>query len=295
MLEHVITEQPNPMSAGIDRLDTQRILEIMNDQDCGVPRAVRAEIPRIVEAVGRIAKALSQGGRLFLLGAGTSGRLGVLDAIECPPTFGVAPEQVQAIIAGGEESLRHASESVEDDACRGAEDLTGRGFNSHDVLVGIAASGESPYVLGAVRQAREMLAATIGISCTPGSSLAQAVDIPITPVSGPEIITGSTRLKAATATKLVLNMLTTVTMIRLGHVFGNWMINVRPTNRKLRERACRMISELAGVDMARAAELLCASGDSVKTAIVMGRQGLSRQEAEQSLAACGGRISEIIS
>lgn len=294
MLDHAITELPNPASAGIDRLDTLHILEIMNDQDEAVPRAVRAELPRVAAAVDCITRAFQRGGRLFFLGAGTSGRLGVLEATECPPTFNLDPSQVQAIIAGGEPALFQAFDLAEDDAAAGARDLAGRGFSAGDVLVGVSASGRSHYVLGAVEHARRTGGATIGISSNLDSPLAGAVDIPITPVTGPEVVAGSTRLKAATATKLVLNMLTTASMIRLGHVFDNLMVNVQPTNFKLRERARRIIRQVTGVDETRAAELLASSGDSVKTAIVMCRLDVPRQEAERRLAECGGRLSEAV-
>jgi N-acetylmuramic acid 6-phosphate etherase len=264
----------------------------MNEQDEAVPRAVRAELPRVQAAVERITRAFKQGGRLFFLGAGTSGRLGVLEATECPPTFNLEPSQVQAVIAGGEPALFHAFDLVEDDAAAGARDLVEHGFGAADVLVGISASGRSRYVLGAVEHARQAGGATVGISCNQDSPLARAVEIPITPVTGPEVVAGSTRLKAATATKLVLNMLTTATMIRLGHVFDNLMVNVQPTNFKLRERARRIIRQLTGVDETRSAELLEASGNCVKTAIVMGRLNVSREEAERRLAACEGHLSQ---
>jgi len=295
MLEHVITERPNPASAGIDRLSTIRMLEIINDEDETIPHAVRAELRHIAEAVDLIADCLGHGGRLFFLGAGTSGRLGVLEAVECPPTFNIPVAQVQAIVAGGEAALFHASDYIEDDVESGIRDLESRGFTPRDVLVGISASGESAYVVAAVERATQMGARTVGICCTRTSALARAATVPITPETGPEIIAGSTRLKAATATKLVLNMLTTASMIRLGHVFDNLMVNVQPTNRKLRERARRIISQVTGADEAKACELLTASGDCVKTAIVMERLDVPKEEAERRLSACGGSIFEAIS
>jgi len=295
MLEKLLTEQPNPASEGIDALPTEKILRIMNAEDHKVAPAVAREIGNITKAVDAIVDAMRQGGRLFYIGAGTSGRLGVLDASECAPTFNVSPELVQGIIAGGEKALAHATEATEDDPAIGARDLAERGFRRGDVLVGIAASGRTPYVLGAVAAARQMGAVTVGISCTPDSELSRAVAIPITPLAGPEIIAGSTRMKAGTATKLVLNMLSTVAMIRLGHVFGNLMVNVQPKNTKLVDRATRIISRATGVDYDRAGELLEASGRSVRTAIVMGRLGIGREEAERRLAAAGGRISEALS
>ncbi len=294
MLEDLLTEQPNPASEGIDALPVEEILRIMNAEDQKVAPAVAAEIPNIARAVDAIVAAIQRGGRLFYIGAGTSGRLGVLDAAECPPTFNVPPELVQGVIAGGEPALARATEASEDDPEAGARDLAQRGFGSADVLVGIAASGRTPYVLGAVEHARRLGATTIGISCTPGSLLARAVDIAITPLPGPEIIAGSTRLKAGTATKLVLNMLSTASMIRLGHVYGNLMVNVQPKNAKLRDRARRIIRAAAGVSYEEAARLLEEAGGQVKVAIVMAKLGVDRSRAEERLAAAGGRISEAL-
>ena len=293
-LADLLTEQSNPASEGIDALSTQRILEIMNREDRLVADAVGREVPSIARAVDTIVSHLQQGGRLFYIGAGTSGRLGVLDAAECPPTFNVDPELVQGIMAGGEKALARAAEVTEDDPAIGARDLRDRGFTPRDVLVGIAASGRTPYVLGAVAEARRLGAATIGISCTPDSELARAADIPITLLAGPEILAGSTRMKAGTATKLVLNMLSTGAFIRLGYVFGNLMVNVQPKNTKLVDRALRIIARAAQVSQERAAELLAQSGNSVRGAIVMGRLGVTRQEAEQRLAKAGGRVSEAL-
>lgn len=295
MLDNLLTEQPNPASEGIDALSTREILAIINVEDSKVAGAVTAEIPNITRAADAIVEAIRQGGRLFYIGAGTSGRLGVLDAAECPPTFNVSPDLVQGIIAGGERALARATEASEDDPKAGERDLSGRGFTAGDVLVGIAASGRTPYVLGAVSAANRLGAMTIGISCTPNSELAGAVRIPITPLPGPEIIAGSTRMKAGTATKLVLNMLSTATMIRLGHVYGNLMVNVQPTNAKLTDRARRIISRAAGVDYQRASTLLDAAGGAVKTAIVMARLGIERAEAERKLGEAGGRVSVALS
>lgn len=290
-LDDLETEQPNPSSCGIDARSTEEILRIMNAEDQKVAPAVGAEIPRIARAVDIIVDRLSRGGRLFYLGAGTSGRLGALDAAECPPTFRVPPDLVQAVIAGGEKALTRSTEASEDDPEGGVRDLTARGFCASDVLVGIAASGRTPYVLGAVEWARRLGAATIGVTSNPGSPLAGLVDIAIVPLTGPEIIAGSTRLKAGTAAKLVLNMLSTATMIRLGHVYGNLMVNVQPTNVKLRARARRILRQAAGVSEEEADRLLAAAGDSVKLAIVMARTGLCRAEAERRLAEAGGRVS----
>jgi len=294
VFENLLTEQLNPASENIDALPVEEILRVMNQEDRKVALAVGAEIPRIARAVEVIVERVAAGGRLFYIGAGTSGRLGVLDAAECPPTFQAPPDMVRGIIAGGEAALARATEATEDDPAAGARDLAAHGFTAADVLVGIAASGRTPYVLGAVEAARGLGAATIGISCTPESALARAVEIPITPLAGAEIIAGSTRMKAGTATKLVLNMLSTAVMIRLGFVFSNLMVNVRPVNAKLTDRARRIIAQAAGVDYARAGELLEAAGGSVRTAIVMARCRLDRAQAEQRLAAAGGRVAAAI-
>ncbi len=294
MADDPLTERRNAASEGIDALPVARILEIINAEDGHVAEAVGREIPRIARAVEAIVARVERGGRLFYIGAGTSGRLGVLDAAECPPTFGVAPDLVQSIVAGGEAALARASEADEDDPGLGARDLDSRGFNGGDALVGIAASGRTPYVLGAVARARQLGALTIGISCTPGSQLSRAVEVAIEPLAGPEVIAGSTRMKAGTAIKLVLNMLSTAAMIRLGHVYGNLMVNVQPANAKLRERAVGIVAEAGGTDRERAAALLAASGGTVKTAIVMGRLGIAREAAEERLRAAGGRVSEAL-
>ncbi len=223
------------------------MLRVINAEDRKVAEAVEREIPAIARAVDAIAAALQRGGRLFYMGAGTSGRLGVLDASECPPTFGVSPELVQGVIAGGEAALSRATETTEDDPAIGARDLTSRGFTATDVLVGIAASGRTPYVLGGIGEAKRLGASTIGVSCTPDSELARATEIAITPLVGPEVIAGSTRMKAGTAQKLVLNMLTTGAFIRMGYVYGNLMVNVQPKNSKLRDRATRIIAQATGV------------------------------------------------
>ena len=294
MLEKLLTEQPNPASAAIDTLPAEEALRIINAEDQKVASAVEKEIPAIARAVEAAVAALERGGRMFYIGAGTSGRLGVLDASEIPPTFSVPPEMVQGIMAGGERALTRASETSEDDRDAGACDLRARGFTAPDVLVGITASGRTPYVLGAVAEARSMGAVTIGICCTPESELSSAVDIAIAPLVGPEVVAGSTRMKAGTAQKLVLNMLSTATFIRLGYVYGNLMVNVQPTNHKLAERARRIIAEAAGVAPDRAAELLAGSGNRVRTAIVMGKAGVSREEAEHRLAAAGGRVARAL-
>jgi N-acetylmuramic acid 6-phosphate etherase len=294
MLDQLLTEQPNPASAGIDRLPTHDVLRIINAEDQKVAAAVEREIPAIARAVDAIVSTFENGGRLFYIGAGTSGRLGVLDASECPPTFSVPPEMVRGVIAGGEPALSHATETTEDDPAIGLRDLLAAGFTARDVLVGLAASGRTPYVLGAVAEARRLGAITVGISCTPDSELSRAVNIPISPIPGPEIVAGSTRMKAGTAQKLVLNMLSTGAFIRLGYVYGNLMVNVQPKNTKLVDRARRIVAQAAGVGGERAAELLAASGDSVRVAILMGKASVTRAEAERRLAAAHGRISQAL-
>jgi N-acetylmuramic acid 6-phosphate etherase len=294
MLDDLLTEQRYLGSQDLDALPISQILKILSSADAEVPGAVALEIPRIAAAVEAIAQALDQGGHLVYLGAGSSGRLGVLDAAECPPTFNVPPGLVRGIIAGGEPALSRSSEISEDDPDAGARDLLASGFGSGDILVGIAASGRTPYVLGAVAQARALGAVTCGISCTPDSELSRAVDYPIEPKPGPEVLAGSTRLRAGTATKLVLNMISTAVMIRLGHVYGSWMVNVQPTNQKLTERARRIIRQSTGVSAERATELLAAAGNSVRTAIIMEKTQTSRGEAERLLAQAGGRIREAL-
>ncbi|HEV8041130.1 MAG TPA: N-acetylmuramic acid 6-phosphate etherase [Bryobacteraceae bacterium] len=293
-LDALLTEQLNPASRDIDTKPTAEILRIMNDEDGKIASAVASQISPIAKAVDRIVEVLRQGGRLFYIGAGTSGRLGVLDAAECPPTFNVAPDLVQGIMAGGDAALAKPTEATEDDPETGKGDLERRGFTARDALVGIAASGRTPYVLGAVAMARALGALTIGISCTPDSELARVVEIAITPLCGPEVIAGSTRLKAGTATKLVLNMISTAVMIRLGHVYGNLMVNVAPRNRKLEDRARRIIAQSASVSPERAGELLKHANGNVKTAIVMARLAIDRAEAEAKLAGAGGRIAEAL-
>jgi N-acetylmuramic acid 6-phosphate etherase len=294
VLENLLTEQPNPVSASLDALPTEEALRIINAEDRRVALAVEREIPAIARAVDAIVAAFERGGRLFYIGAGTSGRLGVLDASEIPPTFSAPPTMVQGIIAGGDAALSSATETTEDDPAIGVRDLLARGFTAGDVLVGIAASGRTPYVLGAAAEARRMGAVTVGISCTPDSELARAVDIAITPLVGPEVVAGSTRMKAGTAQKLVLNMLSTGACVRLGFVYGNLMVNVQPKNRKLVDRARRIIAQAAGVSYEQAGELLAQSGSCVRTAIVMAKAGIGREEAERRLAAAGGRVSKAV-
>jgi N-acetylmuramic acid 6-phosphate etherase len=293
-LENLLTEQRNPASAQIDEVSTLEMLRIINDEDKKVAFAVEAALPQIAVAVDAIVERMERGGRLFYTGAGTSGRLGVLDASECPPTYNVSPELVQGFIAGGDIALRKAVEGAEDSRELGASEMMALGFTGKDVLCGIAASGRTPYVLGAVAQARALGALTLGVSCSPNSELSAAVEIAIEVLTGPEVITGSTRMKAGTATKLVLNMLSTGAMVRLGYVFGNLMVNVQPTNEKLVDRATRIIADATGLSRERAAALLAESGQTVRTAIVMGKLGISRADAEQRLASTGWRVRQAL-
>jgi N-acetylmuramic acid 6-phosphate etherase len=292
-LADLSTEARNPASERLDDLSTLDVLQLMHAADREAVAAVERELPRIAAAIDAIASRLEAGGRLFYQGAGTSGRLGVLDASECPPTYNTPPELVQGIIAGGDAALRRSIERAEDDPAQGAGDLTQHGFSGGDALVGIAASGRTPYVLGGLQLARRLGALTIGLTCVPGSPIAEAAEIAITPDTGAEIVTGSTRMKAGTATKLVLNMISTAVLVRLGYVYGNLMVNVQPTNSKLADRAARIVSTITGLDAARAQELLAQAG-SVKTAVVMHRLGLSRAEADQRLAAVHGRLRDAL-
>lgn len=266
-LAQLLTEQRNPRTLEIDQVPTLRALELMHEEDRMATASVASELPRIAAAVDAIAERLKQGGRLFYIGAGTSGRLGVLDASECPPTFSVSDELVQGIMAGGYPALYQATESSEDSPEAGIRDVQDRGFTAQDVLVGIAASGRTPYVLGAIGYARQLGALTLGISCTENSQLSQAVEMPIEPKPGPEVITGSTRLKAGTVTKLVLNMLSTMTMVKLGYVYSNLMVNVKPSNQKLVDRAQRIIVAAAQVTEAEATALLARAQGNVREAI----------------------------
>jgi N-acetylmuramic acid 6-phosphate etherase len=287
--EHLLTETRHPDTARIDQLSTRAMLEVINAADRSVSDAVHAELARIAQAVDGIAERLEKGGRLFYMGAGTSGRLGVLDASECPPTFNVDPGMVVGLIAGGDHALRHSIEGAEDDPRQGAEDLKNHGLQAADTLVGIAASGRTPYVLGGMAYANQLGALTVGLSCVPGSEVECRAKIAITPAVGPEVITGSTRMRAGTATKLVLNMLSTGAMIRTGMVYGNLMVNVQPTNEKLKDRAIRIISAATGVDQVQAAALLAEAG-AVRVAIVMQKLGISREPAMQRLELAKGRL-----
>ena len=285
-----LTEAANPRSREIDRASTEEVLTLINAEDARVAAAVRAEIPCIARALDAIVERWDRGGRLFYAGAGTSGRLGVLDAAECPPTFGTPPERVQALIAGGPDALRQAVEGAEDSPEAGARDLAGHGLGSGDALVGIAASGRTPYVLGAVAYAASAGAVTVGLSCSPGGALERAVDYPITPRVGPEVVSGSTRMKSGTAQKLVLNMLSTGLMIRTGCVLGNLMVNVQVRNEKLAHRAERIVCEVTGCGLEEARRTLAEAGKNVRLAILMRARQLDRDAAAAVLARLGGNL-----
>lgn len=289
----LLTEQSNPAAANLDELPIAGIVDLINREDATVAAAVATQRDRIVEAIERVTAALGAGGRLIYVGAGTSGRLGVLDASECPPTFRSDPAQVQAIIAGGEAAVFRAVEGAEDDAQAGAAAIDGKGVGANDVAFGIAAGGTTPFVHGALRRAKERGAATAFLACVPGD--ANEADVCIRPLTGPEVITGSTRMKAGTACKMVLNIVTTAAMVRLGKVYGNLMVDLAATNDKLRDRAIRIVGRLAGLDRTAAAELLSRADGRVKTALVMHFRRVERAQAERLLVAAAGRLREVIS
>jgi len=293
-LQNLVTESINPKSERIDTLSSEEILKLMNDEDKTVPFAVEKEIPYIAEAVEIIVNAFKQGGRLFYCGAGTSGRLGVLDASECPPTFGVKPSMVQGIIAGGRRTLVRSREGVEDNKEKGAFDLMARKFSQKDVLCGIAASRRTPYVIGALEKAREIGGKTVYITCNPRNDITIDVDVALCPVVGPELIMGSTRLKAGTATKLVLNMLTTTAMIRIGKVYGNLMVDLQMTSQKLEERSKKIVMLTTGVSYKKASEILREADGSVKTALVMILAQISKKEAEKRLKLSDGFVRKAL-
>jgi len=289
-----VTEQENPRTAQLDKLSTIEIVRLMNEEDAHVASAVERVLPHIAQAVDGIAKRLKSGGRLFYVGTGTSGRLGVLDASECPPTFGVAPETVQGIIAGGYEACYRAVEASEDDKAAGAYDVAARGVHQMDALVGIAASGTTPYTIGALEEARARRAFTVALTASPDSPITAAADVHIVTLVGPEVIAGSSRLKAGTAHKMVLNMLSTATMVRLGYVSGNRMSNVQARNDKLKRRAVRILAAEVGLDEEAAREALAAANGNLSVALVMSRTQRSREDATAALAATKGVVEQAI-
>jgi N-acetylmuramic acid 6-phosphate etherase len=289
-----ITEQENPRTANLSGLAVAEILRLMNEEDGRVAAAVGNVLLDIEKAVEGIVDRLSKGGRLFYIGTGTSGRLGVLDAAECPPTFGVAPELVQAVIAGGYEACHRAVEASEDDAKAGANDLRQRGFTKDDALVGIAASGRTPYTVGAVSYARGLGAFTVALTCVRASPITNAAEISIVPVVGPEVIAGSTRLKAGSAQKMVLNMLSTASLAKLGYVSGNRMTNLQPRNAKLRDRALRIIMAETGLSEMAATETLEAAEDDLRAALVMSKTACELGVAKDALKASNNVVKKAI-
>lgn len=294
-ISNLSTEQRNKKSKDIDYASTAEILKIINNEDKTVPLAVEKELPYIEKAVDKIVKAIKKGGRLLYFGAGTSGRLGVVDASECPPTFGTKPEMVQGFIAGGKAAMFVAQEGAEDFEENGAKDVLDAKVNSNDVVCGIAASRRTPYVIGAVKKAKELGATTLYITCTPRETFnIDEVDIPICPYVGPEVVMGSTRMKSGTAQKLVLNMLTTTSMVRLGKTYENMMIDLQMTNKKLVERAKRIVMTITGVDYEEATKYLEASNYHVKSALVMILANVSFEEAKERLKKADGFVRKAL-
>jgi len=289
-----ITEQANPRSENLSSLSTAEIVQLMNDEDSTVADAVRRVLPSIAMAIEAIVQRLKSGGRLFYIGTGTSGRLGVLDASECPPTFGVPPELVQGVIAGGYDACYRAVEASEDDAHASETDLRERSFGSGDALVGIAASGKTPYTVGAITYARQLGAFTVGLTCVPNSPITHAAEVSIVPVVGPEIVTGSSRLKAGTAQKMVLNMISTATMVRLGYVSGNRMSNLQAKNSKLRDRALRILMQETALDSDTAASLFQESENNLSVALVMAKANASSDKAGEALSATKGKVEDAV-
>lgn len=293
-LSGLTTETRNPRTLALDTMGVAEFLEVMNDEDARVAGAVRVAIPQIGAAVVLIAAAFRKGGRLIYLGAGTSGRLGVLDAVECPPTFGTKPEQVVGLIAGGEQAFLRAVEGAEDSPTLAQEELVRIGLTADDAVVGIAASGRTPYVIGGLDYATSVGAATISVACNPGSEVSQHAQVAIEVDNGPEVLTGSTRLKAGTSQKLILNMLSTAAMVAVGKVYGNLMVDVMPTNEKLVERATRIVQTATGCDQATAAHAFEASGGHAKTAIVMILAGVDPDQARDRLSTADGFVRRAI-
>jgi N-acetylmuramic acid 6-phosphate etherase len=289
-LANLLTEQRNPASTDLDMLSTEAILRLINAEDKRVPSAVEREIPYIAEAVELIVHAFRNGGRLVYVGAGTSGRLGVIDAAECPPTFGTEPSQIRAIIAGGTAAMFRSQEGAEDDVLQARNDIDALSLNARDVVCGIAASRRTPYVVNAIARARELGARTIYLTTNPRAEFDLEVDVAICPEVGPEVVMGSTRMKSGTAQKFVLNMLTTASMVRLGKVYQNMMVDLQQTNKKLTERSKRIVSLAAGVTYEQAEKLLAAADGHVKAAIVMAMAGVSFGEAKDRLERSGGFV-----
>ena len=293
-LKKIATEQRNPNTMNIDTLSTLDMVKLINQEDHRVAEAVAEVTDKIAQAIDVIADRLSKGGRLIYCGAGTSGRLGILDAVECPPTYSTEPEMVQALMAGGYPAIFKAVEGAEDSKELGVQDMKGIHFAAGDVLVGIAASGRTPYVLGCMEYAKELGVPTVSVTCCPGSVLDNFADIGIAPCPGPEVITGSTRMKSGTAQKMVLNMLSTGTMIKLGKVYGNLMVDVKPSNEKLVRRCVTIVCNATGCDDDTATAALEACEYRPKTAIVMVLCGVSAEEAKAMLAKADGRVAKVL-
>ena len=293
-LKKIATEQRNQNTMNIDTLSTLDMIRLINEEDRKVAEAVSLVTDRIAAAVDLIADRLSKGGRLIYCGAGTSGRLGILDAVECPPTYSTEPEMVQALMAGGYPAIFKAVEGAEDSKELGVQDMKNIDFRAGDVLVGIAASGRTPYVLGCMEYARELGASTVAVTCCPGSALDSFADIGIAPAPGPEVVTGSTRMKSGTAQKMVLNMLSTGTMIKLGKVYGNLMVDVKPSNEKLIRRCVTIVCAAAECDEATATAALEACQYRPKIAIVMVRRGIGAEEARDLLDRAEGRVAKVL-
>lgn len=293
-MDHLTTEQNNPESVAVDQMDPIQIAMLMNREDLKVVAAVERVLPDIARAIEMVTERVQAGGRLIYIGAGTSGRLGVLDASECPPTFNTPPALVVGLIAGGHRALTNAIEGAEDNRQAGEEDLRGVELDAKDVVCGIATSGRTPYVLGGLAYAQSLGAVTLGVTCNEVSELSEVSDVLIAPVVGPEILSGSTRLKAGTATKMVLNMISTGTMIRIGKTYGNWMVDLRATNVKLKDRSIRIVSGITGLDRERAESLLARCDGEVKTAIVSQALGVEKIEAQLRLKVAGGRLRTAI-
>lgn len=293
-IANLATEQQNDRSARLDEMNALEIVTLMNSEDQTVALAVNRSLPSIARAVDLITKSLSAGGRLIYVGAGTSGRLGVLDASECPPTFSTEPKTVQGLLAGGKSAMFDAVEGAEDNIEAGEKDLAQLQLTCQDVVVGISASGRTPYVIGALTLARKVGASTIAVSCNSPAEASQIADVPIEVATGPEVLGGSTRLKAGTAQKMVLNMLSTASMVRMGKAYKNLMIDVKPTNEKLVDRACRILMKAADVSYEQAAGALRDSDNQVRVALVMLKTGLDAQEAQTRLQAANGFVRPVI-
>jgi N-acetylmuramic acid 6-phosphate etherase len=289
-----ITEEENSRTSNLDKLPTLDIIRLINEEDAGVTEAVRLVLSDIARAIEGIIERLRLGGRLFYIGTGTSGRLGVLDASECPPTFGVSKELIQGVIAGGYEACYQAVEASEDNREAGADDLRSRNISSSDAVVGIAASGRTPYTIGGLEYARSLGAFTAAITCVPDSPITHACQVSIVAIVGPEVITGSTRLKAGTAQKMILNMISTATLVRLGYVVGNRMSNLQPRNTKLRDRALRILIKETGLSEVDAETLFSKAGEDLKVALVMNRAECTKEEAKEALDSSAGVVNKAL-